>query len=256
MVQKNENPKDLVDIFSKYEETLIWSYTDGIMGLGYEVREAGKVVSAMILINDFIFFAGKPDEELVAFKPDDLGRDFMIMVPENDDWAKLIEKHYKEDSRKVTRYAIKKEKDIFDKAYLKGIVDGLDKTYRLRLIREEDFDRIIDLDWGFSLCDGYIDFEQFNRLGLGVIITHKDEIVAGASSYSVYGEGIEIEIDTKPEYRRKGLALICGAKLILECMKRKLYPSWDAQNLGSVELSKKLGYHFKEEYTAYEVTNY
>lgn len=82
------------------------------------------------------------------------------------------------------------------------------------------------------------------------------KIVAGASSYSRYKEGIEIEIDTKEEYRRKGLAYVCGAKLILECLKRDLYPSWDAQNKVSVALAEKLGYHFSHEYKAYEIWGY
>ena len=66
----------------------------------------------------------------------------------------------------------------------------------------------------------------------------------------------EIQIDTKEEYRRKGLALICGAKLIIECLNKELYPSWDAQNMESVKLSEKLGYHFDKEYTAYEISKY
>ncbi len=77
--------------------------------------------------------------------------------------------------------------------------------------------------------------------------------VVGASSYTCYSQGIEIEIDTKEAFRRRGLASVCGAKLILECLSRGLYPSWDAQNKWSVALAEKLGYHFDREYTAYEV---
>ena len=33
--------------------------------------------------------------------------------------------------------------------------------------------------------------------------------VSGASSYSALQGGIEIEVDTKKEYRRKGLAFAC-----------------------------------------------
>ena len=80
-----------------------------------------------------------------------------------------------------------------------------------------------------------------------------EEIVAGASSYSGYQGGIEIEIDTKEAYRRQGMAYACGARLILECLERGWYPSWDAQNLWSVALAQKLGYHFEHEYTAYEI---
>ena len=88
---------------------------------------------------------------------------------------------------------------------------------------------------------------------MGVVILKDGEPVSGASSYSSYNDGIEIEIDTKEEYRRQGLAYICAAALIVECLKRGKYPSWDAQNLWSVALAEKLGYHFDKEYTAYEV---
>lgn len=81
-------------------------------------------------------------------------------------------------------------------------------------------------------------------------------IVSGASSYSRYLDGIEIEIDTREEYRRKGLAYICGAKLILECLKRNLYPSWDAHNPASIALAEKLGYHFSHAYQAVEIWGY
>ena len=78
-------------------------------------------------------------------------------------------------------------------------------------------------------------------------------LVSGASSYSRYLEGIEIEIDPKKEYRRKGLAYACGARLILECLERGLYPSWDAHNMGSVRLAEKLGDCLEGEYEVWEV---
>ena len=81
-------------------------------------------------------------------------------------------------------------------------------------------------------------------------------MLAGASSYSTYKEGIEIGIDTREDHRRKGLAYACGAKLILECLKKGIYPSWDAQNKWSVALAEKLGYHISHEYTAYEIMGY
>lgn len=79
--------------------------------------------------------------------------------------------------------------------------------------------------------------------------------VSGASSYSSYWEGIEVEVDTREEYRRRGLAYVCAAKLILECRNRKLYLSWDAHNMQSVALAEKLGYHYDHEYTAFSVSD-
>lgn len=66
--------------------------------------------------------------------------------------------------------------------------------------------------WSADLVSQFPDYDDFCRLGIGVVICKDHTLVSGASSYSRYQEGIEIEIDTKEEYRRKGLAYICGAK--------------------------------------------
>ena len=96
--------------------------------------------------------------------------------------------------------------------------------------------------------------EHYLNLGRGFVILKEGKIVSGASSYTRYNEGIEIEVDTVPEERQKGLAAIACAALILRCMDEGLYPSWDAQNKISVRLAQKLGYEPDHEYTVYEVS--
>ena len=90
-------------------------------------------------------------------------------------------------------------------------------------------------------------------MGRGMVILKNGIIVAGASSYTRYREGIEIEVDTIEPERRKHLATIACSALILNCLEEGLYPSWDAQNMNSVHLAEKLGYEFDHEYAAYEV---
>ena len=48
-------------------------------------------------------------------------------------------------------------------------------------------------------------------------------------------------------------ATAAGAGLILACLDRGWYPSWDAQNKESLGLAEKLGYHFSHEYLVYLV---
>lgn len=97
--------------------------------------------------------------------------------------------------------------------------------------------------------------ERYLSLGRGMVITMDGKIVAGASSYTRYKEGIEIEVDTVPRERGKHLATIVCSALILNCLAEGLYPSWDAQNMTSVHLAEKLGYEFDHEYVAYEVAS-
>ena len=86
-----------------------------------------------------------------------------------------------------------------------------------------------------------------------MVVIKEGEIVSGASSYTRYNDGIEIEVDTAEEESRKHLALIACSALIRNCLAEGLYPSWDAQNTDSVRLAEKLGYEFDHEHIAYEI---
>lgn len=240
-------------IFEDWNETIVWSCLQGIMG---EIHTNLSEDAAMAILGDFAFFAGNPSEELIRFKPKSCKRDFIIMVPRNAMWADLIEKCYKDKAKKVIRYAIKKEADIFDVEKLKQAVASLPDGYELKVIQETEYNMCQENGWANDLVSQYKDYNTYKELGLGAVVLKDGELAAGASSYSTYDKGIEIEIDTRADHRRKGLAYVCGAKLILECLKRGLYPSWDAQNKWSAALAEKLGYHFSHEYAAYEVTGY
>ncbi len=255
MVQKATDTKKADGLFQGWEETLIWSCLQGTMGEIY-VDDAVFARSAMAILGDFAFFAGKPDRELVMFKPEWCRQEFIIMVPQNAGWAEEIVCCYGENARKVSRYAIKKEPDVFDRDKLRLAAGLLPNGYECRLIDEDIYNACKASDWAGDLVSQYKDYETYRRLGLGAAILKDGEVVSGASSYSSYAGGIEIEIDTKEPYRRRGLAYACGARLISECLDRNLYPSWDAQNLWSVALAEKLGYHYSHTYEAYEIWGY
>lgn len=242
-------------LFEGWQETLIWSCLQGCMGRAY-ADSVSNPKSAQIVIADFCFFAGEANNELMRNKPDDYKSNFVIMVPQNNEWNRMIEQTYKEGAKKISRYAIKKEPNVFDIVKLKEIVDNIKKPFSIQMIDRDIFNQIIKNPWSKDLCSQFKDYEDYKKRGIGAVIIEDGIVVSGASSYTVYNEGIEIEIDTREDYRRKGLALACGAKLILECLNRGLYPSWDAHNKGSVALAEKLGYHFDKEYVAYELTNY
>jgi GNAT superfamily N-acetyltransferase len=174
------------------------------------------------------------------------------MVSQNKAWEACIEECFP-SAKKVTRYAIKKDTK-FDKEYLKSLVNELPDGYELRKIDERIYDMCLPDPVTRDFVSSFDSKEKFLEIGRGMVILKDDRIVAGASSYTRYREGIEIEVDTVEEERRKGLATIVCAALILRCLDEGLYPSWDAQNMNSVRLSEKLGYEFDHEYTAYEVS--
>lgn len=291
-IYKPKNPREAEPLFAGWEETMIDSCLQGVMGEIYAVGDGTAAPrSAKAVLGDFCFLAGEPDVDLAAHKPEGCDRDFWIMIPRDsfDDslrealglqefreeaggimvprerkeaagedspgitWESAIRRAYGHRVRQVTRYAIKKEPGVWDLDRLRRAVAGLSPEYRLSLIDGELYRKCLENPWSRDLVAQYGSYERFREWGLGAVILKGQELVAGASSYSSYRGGIEVEIDTREDQRRRGLAYVCGARLIQECCFRSLYPSWDAHNLWSVALAEKLGYHFSHSYTAYEI---
>ena len=238
-------------LFDGWEETLIWSCLQKTMGKIY-ANSRRNSTAAMAVLGDFTFFAGKPCHELAAPHPTSSARNFRILVSQNEAWKDMLLQVYGSQAHLVSRYATKKEPDIFNRNQLKNAASFLPAGYSICMIDESLYHQCKANAWSADLVSQFPDYETYRRLGLGAAVIKDDAIVSGASSYSRYREGIEIEIDTREDHRQKGLAYACGARLILECLERGLYPSWDAQNRSSLALAEKLGYHYSHTYAAVE----
>lgn len=257
MIYKLKQAYRASPLFRGWEETMIWSCLQGVMGHIY-VDSFEHPVSAMAYLGDFRFFAGKPNRELTLYglkaaEAQKYDPAWCIMTPRDAGWAALIEDCYGKRAKKVTRFATKKDPDTFDKKKLVEAVETLPDGYVLRQIGEEQFLRCKNISWCADWVSQYRDFARYQKYGMGVVVERDGAPVSGASSYAGYHGGIEIQIDTAKEYRRRGLGYICGAKLILDCLSKGIYPSWDAQNKASLQLAEKLGYQFAGAYDAYEV---
>ena len=245
MIVELQNTALAERLFSGWEETMIWSCLQGVMG-SILVTDRGKLKSAVANVGCFAFFAGEADEELVRGIPESVA----IMVPQNETWAALIEADWPE-AKKTVRYAMKKN-TRFDRKALRKLANSLPGGYSVRQIDGAMYDLCLKEPFAVDFVSSFGSKENYLERGRGVVVLKDGRIVSGASSYSRYRKGIEIEVDTALEERRKGLAGAACASLIMSCLEEGLYPSWDAQNLTSVHLAEKLGYELSHVYVAYE----
>ena len=255
MVFRLENPAVAEELFHSWPETIIWSCLQGVMGHIFADAPVSPR-SAMAILGDFRFLAGQVNRELVSLKPSGCNSDFIIMIPQNESWSAVIEETFGCRAEKIVRYAMRKDQTCFDQSTLHSAVSSLPPGYTLERIDERLFFLCRQKNWSRDLVSQFVDFSVYERLGLGIVALHNGIPVSGASSYSRYRDGIEIEVDTSPNHRRQGLAYACAAKLILECIRQGLYPSWDAHNRQSVALAEKLGYQIDHPYPAYEIRGY
>ena len=246
MVFELKDTSRVSELFAGWQETMIDSCLQKVMGKLY-VTDPAAPMSALAFVGCFGFLAGEPDRELAGYQPGGL----TILVPQTEGWSALIEECCP-SAKKVTRYAIRKDTK-FDICQLQREIRTLPPGYVLRPIDSEIYDACLKSPVTADFVAAFESKEQYLRLGRGMVILKDGQIVSGASSYTRYHQGIEIEVDTVETERRKHLATIACCALILQCLEEGLYPSWDAQNIHSVHLAKKLGYELDHPYTAYEV---
>ena len=240
MIYELKDTSKVKELFAGWQETLIYSCLQNVMGKIY-VTDLVCPSSAFAFVGCFGFFTGEPDRPA----------GFCIRVPQNEEWSVLIEECYP-TAKRVIRYAIKKD-TVFDVRRRRKEISRLPSEYELRKIDSLIYDKCLENPITADFVSAFESKEQYLKIGRGMVIIKDGNIVAGASSYTRYNEGIEIEVDTVESERRKHLATIVCSALILECLNEGLYPSWDAQNMNSVHLAEKLGYEFAHEYVAYEV---
>lgn len=93
-------------LFGKWEETIIWSCLQGVMGKIY-ADDPSAPAAAMAMLGDFAFFAGKPNIELISYRPNSPSKNCarksphcgmpdscIIMVPQNESWKNMITDFY------------------------------------------------------------------------------------------------------------------------------------------------------------------
>ena len=230
-------------LFAGWEAPMVQACLQGRMG---RVQTLGKD-SALASIGDFCFLAGEPSPELLE------RTDAPILVPGSAGWEALIREVLGEWAVPFTRYATRREPENFRRDRLIHFTRSLPHGFTIHPIGREIYFTLMEEEWAWDLCGCFADASDFLEQGLGFVVTQGGMLVAGASSYAACDGAIEIEIDTRPDFRRLGLATACGGKLILECLRRGLYPGWDAHDGRSLALAEKLGYRLDHPYTAYWV---
>ncbi|EJS68773.1 GNAT family N-acetyltransferase [Bacillus cereus] len=245
--------KKLVSMFEDFNNVVLLSYLQGHMGKAW-VNDLEKPTVAQITVGIFTFYAGNPSvqgtEELLRNIPDR-----MLVIVNSEEWKKCLETLYERKIDKFLRYKFKRNAEVFDHSKLQSFILTLPKGYELRRIDEHIANNPTLHKLSEDFTSQFQSIEDYIKRGIGYSILYNGEVVCGASSYSIYDDGIEIEVATDHNHRRKGLATVVSAALILDCLEKGIYPNWDAANTTSAKLAEKLGYVFDKAYDTYFVDN-
>lgn len=220
---------------------------EGYMG-NVRVDNIDSPTISFVEFGNFLYIDGNPNSEIAKQALKDI-KDFKVIIA-NENWFELIEKTFSSNLEKGSRFSIKKDTK-FDKRKLNEFINLLDKKYKIKSIDKNLYKKIQNTN---SYVTNLKMSDNYEKYGIGYCaINEKDEIVGLVTSNAVYNKGIEINLKVDENYRRKGIATAISSKIILDCLDKNIYPSWDAANMNSVNLAEKLGYEFDSEYRIYKV---
>ncbi len=163
-------------------------------------------------------------------------------------WESLLRRVWGESLRTRPRVAF--SPGNWERTELDALRD-IPRDFALQQIRPQDAGRFAEL--AESLVYNFDSLDDFSKHGVGFGIEHNGRFVSGCSSFAISSKSLEFEIQTHPDYRRRGLALATASAMIVYCLDHGLEPCWDAHNSMSGALATKLGFANPRPYTAYEL---
>lgn len=236
-------------------EIPVQSAAQGLMGRVW-TDDLDAPSDCLILFSGFSYLLGIPPKGESALSLLRLIRtecaDTFIM-PGSEQWTVWLEQNLDCSYRILTRYAMKS--GTFDEEKLQKYASSLPQGYVLKKPDRYLLKKLAREDWSRPFAACYETEDQFLKQAIAYIVLHGRDPVSGCTSFC-YAAGVhDIEIATKPDFRRKGLALCAASAFILDCLGRKLRPSWDASGLHSVALAEKLGFETEREYPVFQIAD-
>lgn len=254
--------KDLIELFENPTSAIILASLYTNIGEAW-IDDKSTNRNGIIIVENTFYIGGQSiDEEFADFIMEQISRrkiPLCYIIPQKNDMITYFDKYFNHE--KYKNLLIKSERHLMDinmnnikHEYLINFINELPDKYQIKPIDEELFytargDKYLD-----NFVKLFNDHTDFDKEGFGFFILYGTDIIAGISSYARYKNGVEVQIAVKPEYRGQHLARSLGARFILECKRRDLYPWWDCANPTSEHIAIELGYVLKQVTTIYKCT--
>jgi GNAT superfamily N-acetyltransferase len=242
--------KVLVPLFreNRYDTVLINSVLEGYFGVSYADSKSTPSV-ARLDSGAFTMLGGNPQASavtaLVRHAP------IYYVTPENDEWRRVLKDEFR-DKISLLSFTDFSSRSL-DGGRLAELAQRLPAGFELRRIDRQLAGRLSSEMENEYFFENFESIEDFLNRGIGYCVVHGDRIVSAATSMAMCRGAIDIEIETVPGFRRRGLGTVVGAALLLHCLQRGIEPKWLAADSVSERLALKLGYEKGETYETYGI---
>lgn len=221
----------------------------------------GLPVSSVITVGDFMMLWGREDDDLLARAFEEARRrrlPGLQVIPSAPGWRQAVLRVWGTDGlRPYTRTVFDPrllDTEAFSRFESLVAERRYPDAFSLRSMDTDLAERIAELSW---CCDGVVNFDSPGDAAgrsIAFVALLEERTVALSGCYTVYDGGIEIEIDTHPDYRRQGFASAAVAAQIRHCLDHGIVPHWDAYDAVSAAFARKLGFRGGTDYECLELS--
>jgi L-amino acid N-acyltransferase YncA len=245
-------------LFDGIEDSMVIAYLQGYMGDAY-VRTEDRPAAAVLISGEYSFWGGDSDSEdaddLLShfFEIHDAESSVGIFANNNPGWERALMAHGENHPTRTPRFRIAQKDYDFDLDLMQEYIDSLPPGFQMARFDRRIYDAAMSADWSREFCETFDSADDYLARGFGFAALSGGELVSGTSTMTVYDGGAELQVATREDFRRKGLALPCAAAVIKECVARDMRPCWDAANEASKHMALKLGYEYAGIYTTVQM---
>lgn len=231
----------LLPFFPDTGDALLLSALQGYLGRAFR---SDRGDACLVLARDFIFLGGAADGAFFREAAGAFPARFLTFSG-SEEWLSIPLQS--PGAFKMTRWALAVPA-CFDVDRLR-LLARPPAAFTLARADAALYGRCLAQGWSEDLVSAFPSAGEFAENGLAVLALFQGEIAAGCGAYARADGQMEVEIDTRPDFRRRGLATACGARFLLECLGRGLSPHWDAMTEISRALAEKLGFRGARPYS-------
>lgn len=238
----------IVDLFKKHKpnsliDTILKEHLGGII-----VDDPDKPTLAQVEYRGSVVYGGDAKHPLA----EEMVKDFPInrgvsSLPKA--WRDLVRSVHGDNITTLERMTFYTQ--YLDINHLKKLEQALSSEFEIRKIDIELATKITTTQ-NSEFPHQMIHFnsvEDFVNYGVGYCILTGDKVVSVASSTDMISDnGIDVQIDTHPDFRNRGLATIVCATLLRYCLEHDIEPHWSTTTSDSRRVAEKLGYKYKDKY--------
>jgi RimJ/RimL family protein N-acetyltransferase len=251
---QDEKHADIATLFDGIEDSMVIAYLQGYMGDAY-VKVADEPTAAVIISGEYSFWGGDSGsadaDDLLShfFEVNTDDSSIGIFADDKPGWGKALMAYGENHPTAVPRFRIAQRDYDFDLALLQRYIDALPPGFEMVRFDQGIYDAAMSAGWSKEFCETFDSSEDYLKRGFGFAVLKDGAFVSGTSTMTVYDGGTELQVATREDFRRKGLALPCAAAMVKECAARNMRPCWDAANETSKHIALKLGYEYEGIYT-------